>query len=129
MCQILDYPPLDLATTALDKPQPKGAISPKMALMFDACYVDPSQAKDPFVSPVYATQEALEGLPPALFILAGRDSLHDEGLKYCNMLKTAGVVTECHDYPNVPHGFTYKPSIAAIDAWAIMAAFMKKYLY
>ena len=90
VCQVLDYPPLDLATSPLKKPQPKGAIPPKMALMFNACYVDPAQAKDPYVSPVYATQEDLAGLPPALFILAGGDSLHDEGLKYCEMLKTAG---------------------------------------
>jgi len=128
VCQILDYPPLDLATSPLDKPQPKGAIPPKQALMFDACYVDPSQAKDPYVSPVYAMQEDLEGLPPALFILAGKDSLHDEGLKYCGMLKTARVTTECYEYPNVPHGFTYKPSIDAIDAWAKMAVFLRKYL-
>ena len=128
VCQILDYPPLDLATSALDKPQPKGAISPKMALMFDACYVDPPQAKDPLVSPVYATQEDLQGLPPALFILAGRDSLHDEGVKYYEMLKTVGVATECYDYPNAFHGFTYKPSPEAIDAWAKMATFLRKYL-
>ncbi len=128
MCQVLDYPPLDLATSALEKPQPKGCIPPKMALMFDACYVDPTQAKDPYVSPVYATQADLEGLPPALFILAGRDSLHDEGLKYCGMLKTAGIATECYEYPNAIHGFTLKPSTDAIDAWAKMAAFLKKYL-
>ena len=80
VCQVLDYPPLDLATNPLEKPRPKGAIPPNMALMFNACYVDPVQAKDPYVSPVFATQEDVEGLPPALFILAGGDSLHDEGL-------------------------------------------------
>ncbi len=128
-CQILDYPPLDLATSAFDKPRPKGAISPKMASIFDACYVDPSQAKDPYVSPVYASRQDLEDMPPALFILAGMDSLHDEGAKYCSMLKSAGVVTECCDYPDARHGFTYKPSPDAIDAWGKMAAFLKKYLY
>jgi acetyl esterase len=128
LCQILDYPPLDLATNALDKPQPKGAISPQMASMFDACYVDPGKAMDPYVSPVYATREDLEGLPPALFILAGRDSLHDEGLKYCSMLKSAGVITECYEYPDAPHGFTYKPSSDTIDAWDKMAAFLSNYL-
>ncbi|MEW6402166.1 MAG: alpha/beta hydrolase [Chloroflexota bacterium] len=127
-CQILDYPPLDLATSPLDKPRPKGAIPPQMAMMFDACYIDPAQAKDPYVSPVYATQEDLRGLPPALFILAGGDSLHAEGVKYYEMLKSSGVVTEFHDYPNMPHGFTYKPSADAVDAWGKMAAFLKKHL-
>ena len=127
VCQILDYPPLDLATSSLDKPRPKGAISPQMAMMFNACYVDPSQVKDPCVSPVYATRADLEGLPPALFILAGGDSLHDEGLEYCGMLEAAGVVTECYDYPHAPHGFTLKSSTDAIDAWAKMGAFLREY--
>lgn len=127
VCQILDYPPLDLATSALDKPKPKGAIPPKIAMIFDACYVDPIQAKDPYVSPVYARPENLEGLPPALFILAGRDSLRDEGLKYYGMLKKAGVVTECYEYSNALHGFTYKPSADTTDAFKKMIVFLRKY--
>jgi len=128
VCQVLDYPPLDLATSPLEKPQPKGCIPPGMAMVFDACYVDPTQARDPYVSPVYATQQDLEGLPPALLILAGGDSLHDEGLRYCEMLKAAGVVTECHEYPNAAHGFTYRPSADTTDALEKMAAFMREYL-
>jgi acetyl esterase len=127
VCQILDYPPLDLATSPLDKPRPKGAISPQMAMMFNACYVDPAQAKDPYVSPVFATQADIQGLPPALFILAGRDSLHDEGAKYCGMLKAAGIDTECLEYPSAPHGFTYKSSPDTMDALGKMAAFLRKY--
>jgi acetyl esterase len=125
--QVLDYPPLDLATGALEKPHPKGSVPPNMALVFNASYVDPTQAKDPYVSPVYADQADLEGLPPALFILAGRDSLHDEGLKYCGMLKAAGVETECHEYPNAPHGFTYKPSTDTTDALGKMSSFLARY--
>ena len=128
VCQILDYPALDLAVDPLEKPRPKGAISPEMGMMFNACYIDPSQAKELYASPVYATREDLEGLPPALFILAGGDSLHDEGVKYCNMLKSAGVLAECHEYPNSPHGFTYQRSAETTDAVSKMAAFLTKYL-
>jgi len=128
ICQILDYPALDLATDPLEKPQPKGAISPDMAMMFNACYIEPSQAREPYASPVYAALEDLEGMPPALFILAGGDSLHDEGAKYCSMLKAAGVATECHEYPNSPHGFTYQRSANTTDAVSKMAAFLRKYL-
>ncbi|MCL6591792.1 MAG: alpha/beta hydrolase [Firmicutes bacterium] len=128
-CQLLDYPPLDLATSPLDKPQPDGCIPPEMAMMFDACYISPSQAKDLYVSPVYAAKEDLEGLPPALLILAGKDSLHDEGLKYYGMLKAAGVAAELCEYPMAFHGFTYKPSADTTDALVKMAAFLKKYLY
>lgn len=128
VCQVLDYPPLDLATSALDKPQPKGSIPPKIASMFDDCYVDSAQAKDPYVSPVFATEKDLKGLPPALFILPGRDSLHDEGLKYCGMLQAAGIETECHEYPDATHGFTLKRSDNTTDAIGTMVAFLKKYL-
>jgi acetyl esterase len=128
VCQVLDYPPLDLWTSALDKPQPRGSIPPKTALMFNDCYINPAQARDPYVSPVYATKDDIEGLPPALFILPGRDSLHDEGLKYCSMLKAAGVVTECHEYPNALHGFTYKPSADTTDAFGKIVAFLTRYL-
>ncbi len=128
VCQVLDYPPLDLATSAFDKPQPKGCISPKMALMFNDSYVDPFQAKDPYVSPVFATIEDIKGQPPALFILAGRDSLHDEGAKYRNMMEAMGVVTEIYEYPNAFHGFTYKSSIDSTDAQEKMATFLKRYL-
>jgi acetyl esterase len=128
VCQVLDYPPLDLATSPFDKPQPPGCIPPKMARVFDACYVDPTQARDPYVSPVYATQDDLTGLPPALLILPGRDSLHDEGMKYCEMLKTAGVETECYEYPDAVHGFTLQPSDDTTDALEKMVAFLRKYL-
>ena len=99
-----------------------------MAMIFDTCYVDSARARDPYVSPIYAIREDLEGLPPALIILAGRDSLHDEGLKYCEMLKAVGVETECYEYPNAAHGFTYKSSADAVDAIGKMAAFLRKYL-
>jgi acetyl esterase len=128
VCQVLDYPPLDLATSPLNKPKPKGCVPPRMAMIFDACYVDPAQAQDPYVSPVYATREDLEGLPPALLILAGRDSLRDEGLQYGEMLKTAGVVTECYEYPNAVHGFTLRPSRDTTDAIGKMVSFLRRYL-
>jgi acetyl esterase len=128
VCQVLDYPPLDLATSPFDKSQPVDCIPPKMARVFDACYVNPTQAKDPYVSPVYATQDDLAGLPPVLLILPGRDSLHDEGMKYAEMLKTAGVETVCYEYPNATHGFTLQPSDDTTDALEKMTAFLRKYL-
>ncbi|KPL85622.1 hypothetical protein SE18_16340 [Herpetosiphon geysericola] len=129
VCQVLDYPPLDLATSPFAKPNPKGAIPPHIAAMFDASYREEHQAKDPYVSPIYAEPADLVGLPPALFILAGRDSLHAEGLRYEALLKQAGVATECYSYPEAPHGFTYKASADTSAALANMLAFLQKYLY
>ena len=128
VCQLLDYPPLDIATNPYDKLQPKGCIPPKMAIMFNDGYVDSTQAKDIFVSPVFATIDELTGLPPAIFILPGHDSLHDEGIKYSNMLKDAGVEMERYEYPDSKHGFTYYKSDNSTDAIGKMANFLNKYL-
>jgi len=125
--QVLDYPPLDMATNAFDKPCPKGAIPPKMASLFDLAYVGDSDPKNPEVSPVYASPQQLAGLPPALVILAGGDSLHDEGAKYAAMLRDAGVETEVRDYPVVKHGFTLEKGKEADEAIAEMAAYIKKH--
>jgi acetyl esterase len=128
-CQVLDYPPLDLATSPYDKPNPKGGVSPRMATMFDRCYIsDPADARNPYASPVYAAMQDLVGLPPAIVIVAGKDSLHDEGVKYANMLKDAGVETELHEFLEEAHGFTYKPGPGAQDAIGLMIDFMKEHL-
>ena len=127
-CQVLDYPPLDLATDPYEKPQPKGCIPPNIAQVFNDCYVTPQQAREPHASPVFASLEDLQGLPPALVLLAGMDSLHAEGLKYAGMLKDAGVEVEIRDYPQAAHGFTLNDSDDARDAIGKMAEFLKKWL-
>lgn len=125
VCQILDYPPLDLCTSPYDKPQPKGCIPPGMAAMFNDCYIQDDQAKEIYVSPVFAAKTDLEGSPPALFILAGRDSLYEEARTYAGMLKDAGVRAEIHDYTNALHGFTLSDSEDAGAAVDRMIAFLK----
>jgi acetyl esterase len=124
--QVLDYPPLDLAADPYKKPNPKHAIPPKDAVFFNGCYVDPERAKEPYASPVFAKLEQLKGLPPALIILAGGDSLHDEGAQYAEMLKKAGVPAELHEFPNAAHGFTYAHSTDADSALALMVNFIHK---
>ncbi len=128
-CQILDYPVLDLATSPFDKPSPKGSVPPWMATLFDRAYVtDLAEARNPYVSPVYASLEDVRGLPPALIIVAGRDSLRDEGVTYARMLSEAGVETELHEFPDQPHGFTYKASPATEEALRLMGDFLRKHL-
>lgn len=125
--QILDYPPLDLHTDPFLKPTPKKAINPKMATMFNACYIDAEKAKEPYASPVFATQEQLVSLPPTLLIVAGLDSLHNEAVKYGEMLKAVGVDVELHDFPNATHGFTLNKSDDSTKAHKIMADYIAKH--
>jgi len=127
--QVLNYPPCDMSIDAFDRPNPKGSVSPKMVDMFNACYYgkDTKIAKLPYISPVYATKEQLTGLPPALLIVCGKDSLHDEGVKYKDLLLEAGVSVEFHDLPDSKHGFTYNRTPDAIVGWNIISDFIKKH--
>ena len=126
--QVMDFPVCDLSIDAFDRPKPKGALPPKMVDMFNACYFgkDFDLAKTPYLSPVYATKEQLSGLPPALLIVAGCNSLHDEAVRYGELLKNAGVPVEFHDFPDSVHGFTYYGKPDARRGWDIIADFMKK---
>lgn len=60
---------------------------------------------DPMALPIYATTAQLKGFPPSLVITAGLDPLKDEGEKFAQMLKDAGVKVETKNYDGVTHEF------------------------
>jgi len=126
--QILDYPPLDMTTDPFLRNSPKGSVAPKDILMYNECYFGNNieTAKSPYLSPVYATKDQLTGLPPALLIVAGQDSLHDEGVRYGEMLKNAGVDVEFHDFKDSVHGFTYNKKPDAKIGHDLMADYIKR---
>lgn len=49
--------------------------------------------------------EDLTALPQAYVLVAGADCLRDEAVEYALRLQSAGVPTEMHMVPDVPHGF------------------------
>jgi acetyl esterase len=70
-------------------------------------YVRPGHdLRDPLVSPLFGR---LEGLPPALVQTADRDPIRDDGLRYAEALRAAGVPVRVTNYLRVPHGFCSFP--------------------
>jgi len=53
-----------------------------------------------------------ENLPPAMIVVAGHDPLHDDGVRYGEVLRDAGVAVDLVEYPAMPHGFMNFPWFA-----------------
>ena len=66
-------------------------------------YVGAADPEDPLVSPLYAPEDALAGLPPALVLTAEYDPLRDEGEAYAERLRQAGVDVVASRYDGVLH--------------------------
>jgi len=128
--QIMCYPGTDAHTDAYDKPKAKkGHLTNKMIEAIVLAYLpNPEDSASPYVSPVYASNEQLTGLPPALMILAGDDDpLTPEGQRYFKRLEGAGVSVEFHEFPGTQHGFTHEESPEAEKAVDLILEFIKKH--
>ena len=74
-----------------------------MAWFREHYLADPSQATDPRVSPLLASD--LHGLPPTLIVAAECDLLNDEGRAYADRLAAAGVPVEYRCFSGTIHAF------------------------
>jgi len=114
--QLLVYPVLDADLTAgyredfirrNDDPADPAALGTEwranMRYIWREYVPDPAQRLAPDASPMHAP--SLAGLPPALFITAGRDILRAETEEYSRRLAEAGVPSWLHNYPHADHGF------------------------
>lgn len=72
--------------------------------------------KEPTVSPLQASTEQLEALPPALIINGELDVLRDEGEAYAHKLMEAGVVVTAVRYHSTIHDFVMLNPIAKTPA-------------
>jgi acetyl esterase len=126
--QILDYPYIDLATPPGEKDW--GNADPEyrdeLVNVFDnyvAWYLqDPGERAHLLASPAGASLNQVEGVCPALIIVAGRDSLAGEADRYARLLMETGVEVSYRKFPDSIHGFTHiLPEGPARDAWKLIA--------
>lgn len=110
--QALWYPCVD-ATCSTASMQELGTgymLSRGIMEWFWQCYIArPEQARDPLVSPMFATQ--LAQLPPASITTAEFDPLRDEGERYAGHLQAAGVPVVLRRYHGMIHGFISMPAL------------------
>ncbi|MFJ4833725.1 alpha/beta hydrolase [Streptomyces sp. NPDC088747] len=76
-----------------------------MEWFWDAYTSDPAERAQITASPLQATLEDLQGLPPALLIVDENDVLRDEGEAYARKLIQAGVATTSIRYNASLHDF------------------------
>jgi acetyl esterase len=125
--QVLDFPYIDLATPPADKDwgDAPAAVREELVNAFEnyvAWYLgEASERDDILASPANARVEEIAGLCPALFIVAGRDSLSDEADRYARLLMKAGVELRYRRFPESIHGFTHVlPAGPAREAWKLI---------
>jgi acetyl esterase len=108
--QILDYAPTDLYSPPELKRNAYAhkRFAPDKVRFFLGLYIDPGQALEPYVSPLFAPLEMLAGLPPALVITCGDDSLGEESERYGFRLMEAGVTVTMKRFLESHHGFTVR---------------------
>jgi acetyl esterase len=107
--QTLIYPSLDatLESPSMALQQP-GMDRDDLAAALQH-YLGGHDPRDPLVSPILAPDH--RGLPPAFIVTADCDLLRDDGARYAECLRTAGVAARYMNYPDMPHGFLSTPKL------------------
>ena len=131
--QILVYPAVDLSMSGnyygrFTRDSGLVLTDETMRWFIDLYIPEAEQRKDWRASPLMAS--SLEGLPPALVLVAGFDPLCAEGQLYASRLKAAGVDVRTATYPGQIHGFLSNGKMLpkANNAIDDIAAAMKQWL-
>lgn len=122
--QVLGVPALDLAS---DLPTGPGMISPQLrALVRRVYFPDAARRSEPYASPVLAPD--LTGLPPALVMVAERDTLRPDGERYVARLREASVPATLHLTPGADHYWLSHDLRLARETMAMVAGEVRRAL-
>ncbi|QXH36564.1 alpha/beta hydrolase [Pseudomonas muyukensis] len=87
-----------------------------MKWFWDNYTTDPKQRAEIYASPLRATTEQLQGLPPALVQTASADVLRDEGEAYARKLDQAGVPVTAVRYNGMIHDYGLLNVVSQVPA-------------
>ncbi|KAI1415463.1 alpha/beta-hydrolase [Hypoxylon sp. FL1857] len=91
--------------TSLIQCKDAAILNEKRLIQFSNLLGDDVDPADRTWSPGLVDEEELRGIPQTAFLVAGWDPLRDEALWYAKKLKNAGVKTNVHIFPGLPHAF------------------------
>jgi acetyl esterase len=83
-----------------------------MQWFWDAYMPNKQARKNPLATPLSASLEELQGLPPTLGITDANDVLRDEGEAFFDRLRRAGVAVESHCVQGIFHDFLMLDGLA-----------------
>jgi acetyl esterase len=114
--QALIYPATDLtmSSPSIDELAQAPLLTKTSMVAFRAHYAPQgTDLTDPTLSPLFGR---LTGLPPTLVQTADLDPLRDDGIRYADALRAAGVHVRLTNYLRVPHGFASFPGAVPTGA-------------
>lgn len=109
--QVLLYPAADLTlgSPSLEENAHMPILTRAECVAFRNHYLGDADPKQPYVSPLHAPDHS--NLPPALIQVAEHDPIRDDGLRYADALRAAGVPVRVTTYVGMPHGYLSFPHI------------------
>lgn len=117
--QALIYPATDLtmASPSIAEHSDGAILTREKILAFRAHYIggadDAVALTDPLVSPLLGD---VTGVAPALVQTADLDPIRDDGSRYADVLRQAGVPVRLTNYAGQPHGFASFPGVTRTGA-------------
>jgi len=98
---------LTLSSPSLQENAHAPLLTLKDVVTYVGHYLGDVDPRDPRASPLLAPH--LAGVAPALIQVAERDPLRDDGLRYADSLRAAGVTVRATTCIGMPHGYLSTP--------------------
>jgi acetyl esterase len=114
--QVLLYPATDMTSVKSAPPDTPFLSGPEMRA-FRQYYLGDADPGDNRASPLLASDHS--GLPPALIQVGEHDPLREDGARYAEALRAAGVPVRLTEYVGMPHGYLNFPGLCRLAEQAL----------